>query len=84
MIKKACEDAIARLYPYLDGEINSYRAWQIRRHLKNCSPCDSAFVFEQKLKVVIRERTQENVPPEVIQRLHTFLREQEPDLFSDG
>lgn len=83
MNKKACEDAIARLYPYLDGEINTYRKWIIRRHLKSCSPCDSAFAFEQKLKVVIRERTSEEVPPEVLDRLKAFLHEEEPDLFGE-
>ncbi len=83
MNKKVCEDAIERLYPYLDGEINSYRKWQIRRHLKSCPPCDSAFVFEQKLKAVIKERTREDVPPEVISRLQEFLHAEEPDLFGE-
>lgn len=83
MNKRPCDDAIARLYLYLDGEINSYRAWQIRRHLRKCSPCDSAFAFEQKLKGVIRERTKEDVPPEVIDRLRQFLHTEEPDLFGD-
>lgn len=83
MNKRACDDAIARLYPYLDGEINSFRKWAIRRHLKNCPPCESAFSFEQRLKIVIRERTSEEVPPEVLQRLKTFLRDEEPDLFGD-
>ena len=83
MNKKACEDAIARLYPYLDDEINTYRKWVIRRHLKSCSGCDSAFSFEQRLKVVIRERTSEEVPPEVLQRLKTFLQQEEPDLFNE-
>jgi len=83
MTKKACEDAIERLYPYLDGEINSYRKWQIRRHLKSCSPCGSAFSFEEKLKVVIKERTREDVPLDVINRLQEFLHSEEPDLFGD-
>lgn len=81
MNKRACDDAITRLYPYLDGEINSFRKWVIRHHLKSCSPCESAFSFEQRLKVVIRERTSEEVPPEVLQRLKAFLQQEEPDLF---
>ncbi len=83
MTKRACDEAITRLYPYLDGEITAYRSWRIRRHLRRCSPCHSAFSFEEKLKAVIRARTKEEVSPEVIDRLRTFLQTEEPGIFGD-
>ncbi len=75
MSKHACDDAIARIYPYLDGEVTVLRRLLVRRHLRRCPPCDGAFAFEQRLKVVVRERTREEVPPEMLDRLRTYLGE---------
>jgi len=68
-----CDDAIADVYSYLDREVNWYRTWQIRRHLGDCDGCEKAFTFEQRLKIVIRERLHEEVPPQFLTRLRQAL-----------
>lgn len=82
MSKDPCHDAIQRLYPYLDGELNAYRRARIRWHLRKCNPCDGAFSFEHRFKAVIREKTREAVPPEVVERLRAYLRSEEPGSFT--
>jgi mycothiol system anti-sigma-R factor len=78
MTKHTCEDAVAHVYIYLDGEIGWFKKTRIRRHLKKCPPCMGAFNFESHLKSIVRERLQEEPQPEVIDRLRVFLKENEP------
>jgi mycothiol system anti-sigma-R factor len=78
MTKHTCDDAVANVFFYLDGEVGWFKKTRIRRHLKKCPPCMGAFEFESRLKVIIRERLREEPHPEVVERLRMFLRENEP------
>ena len=73
MTKKSCDDAISTIYPYLDGEMTVMRRMFVRLHLRRCSGCVGAFAFEQRLKMVIRERCQEEVPKEMIESLRSII-----------
>ena len=79
MSQKTCDDAISRIYGYLDGEISSLKRVMVRVHLRKCSGCEDAFAFEQRLKVVIRERCQEEVPADMIVKLRAILSEESTD-----
>ncbi|MEZ5145070.1 MAG: mycothiol system anti-sigma-R factor [Acidimicrobiales bacterium] len=57
-----CEEALAELYTFLDGELTEERRLTIRRHLDDCTPCLEAFDFEAELRLVIRHRCSEEVP----------------------
>ena len=70
-----CDDALHDVYSYLDQEITWYRSWQIKRHLHGCPPCVEAFHFEERLRVVVRDRLHEEVPPEFLTRLRQALSE---------
>ena len=74
-----CDQAIEEMYFFLDGEITWYRRMRIRRHLRRCGMCDGAFAFETRFKSVIRERMRDEPPPELIDRLRTFLNEHATD-----
>ncbi len=78
MSKHSCEDAVAHVYSYLDGELGRIKTTRIRRHLRKCPPCMGAFSFEDRLKMIVRERVREEPRPEVIDRLRSFLAENEP------
>jgi mycothiol system anti-sigma-R factor len=69
-----CEKALADVYLYLDRELTWWRRRRIRIHLSDCPPCMHGFEFERRLKVVVRTRLAEDVPPEFIERLHEALR----------
>ncbi len=78
-VNSNCDDALRRLYPYLDGEVTVYRRFRVRRHLRKCRDCSGAFNFEERLKIVIRERAQEEPPPEFLERLHAYLKDHRPN-----
>lgn len=69
-----CDDALENLYLYLDGELKPHMAEDVRVHLEDCPPCGDAFSFEQRLKMVVRTRLQEDVPAELLIRLKQVIR----------
>jgi anti-sigma factor (TIGR02949 family) len=73
MARDKCHDALTRLYPYLDREVTVYRKFRVRRHLRKCANCGPAFSFEEQLRVVVRERSQQDPPPELISRLRQYI-----------
>lgn len=73
-MSEKCDDALENLYLYLDGELRSDMAEEVRSHLEDCPPCLDAFSFEQRLKIVVRTRLQEEVPTELLVRLTQVIR----------
>lgn len=71
-----CDDALARLYPYLDGELTAFRRWRVRTHLRKCVGCGGAYSFEERLRLVIRDRCRDEVPDAFMDRLRAVLRDQ--------
>ncbi len=69
-----CEEAIGRLYFFLDGELTDERRSRIALHLDECAPCGNAFVFEADLRKAVANRCRDHVPPELVQRVHAALR----------
>ena len=75
MNKRKCDHAVEKIYYYLDGEITWYRRLRINWHLRSCAPCDGAFEFEDRLRDVVREKSAEEIPPALLERLRATLRE---------
>lgn len=75
-----CDDALEKMYLYIDGELTTETADVIRVHINDCPPCFDAFHFEERLKLVVRTRLQEDVPSELMIRLKSIIRsESSPD-----
>ncbi len=73
-MSEKCDDALENLYLYLDGELKPDIAEGLRIHLDDCPPCLDAFSFEERLKTVVKNRLQEDVPPDLIVRLTQVIR----------
>jgi mycothiol system anti-sigma-R factor len=69
-----CQEAIATLYSYLDGELTADRRAQIQHHLDECSPCFEAFGFEAELKALIALKCRDEVPEALRHRIADLLR----------
>jgi anti-sigma factor (TIGR02949 family) len=72
-----CDKAISELYEYLDGESGTVTRWRMRRHLRECPPCEDGAVFEARLRLRVRTSCREEIPPELEQRLRAFIRQQQ-------
>lgn len=68
-----CDDAVARLYEYLDGELDAESLQVVEAHLGHCSPCLEAFDFESELKRVVASKCAERIPEDLKVRLLELL-----------
>ncbi len=68
-----CDEALHELYTFLDGELTDDRRVRIRTHLDDCSPCLEVFDFEAELRIVIKQKCQEQVPDALRQRIFDSL-----------
>jgi mycothiol system anti-sigma-R factor len=64
-----CDEAIVRIYQYLDGELTVWRRLAISRHLDECPPCAHGFDFEIELRQVVASKCRDEVPPELKRRI---------------
>jgi len=51
-----CEEALARVYEYLDGELEPSTQERIHRHLEICERCYPYFDFERLFLDHVREK----------------------------
>ncbi len=73
-MSELCNEAMKRVYHYLDGEMTWWRAREIRHHIDECPPCGEVFSFEEHFLKVVRTSLQEEPPPEILDRLREVLR----------
>ena len=69
-----CQEVVELLIDYLAGELSEAEIVAIRKHLEGCANCESFF---DSLKITVRMKKKlraEDVPPEVVDRLRSFLR----------
>ncbi len=64
-----CDEVLAELDLYLDGELDEARLAGIEEHLRQCSPCLEAFDFEAELRKVIAARCRERASDELRARI---------------
>jgi mycothiol system anti-sigma-R factor len=64
-----CDEAIIRIYQYLDGELTVWRRLAIARHLDECPPCAEGFDFEIEIRQIVATKCRDEVPPELKRRI---------------
>lgn len=65
-----CAEAMERLYPYLDRELEAVEYEAVQAHLAACGNCASLFRFEERILTIVGERlTALTAPPHLRQRL---------------
>ncbi len=58
-----CDDVLASVFDYLDGEIDHEAKLRIRAHLDECGPCLKEYGLEEAIKVIVRRScSHEDVP----------------------
>lgn len=69
-----CTEALARVYSYLDGEIDDMASGQIRQHLDECGPCLREFGLEEVVKRLVHKCCgHEDVPGELRAKVMTRI-----------
>lgn len=65
-----CDEALARVYEYLDGELTPEVESAIQKHLAACARCEPRFEHERLFLELLSERVRlERAPPELRRRI---------------
>jgi mycothiol system anti-sigma-R factor len=73
MSEHECAEAVRKLYPYLDGELDADMIAMVESHLRHCTPCLEAFDFEAELRKVVANRCAEKMPDGMHAKLMAML-----------
>jgi anti-sigma factor (TIGR02949 family) len=73
--KIRCEEVIARLLTYLDGEIGDAGRAQIDRHLDECRGCLSRAEFEKALRDRLRQTGDAQASPSLQERIKALMEQ---------
>lgn len=68
-----CEEALKRLFEYLDRELDPKREQEVERHLRSCRACYSRAEFEKRLKGQLSAAANERIPETLEQRVRRLL-----------
>jgi anti-sigma factor (TIGR02949 family) len=68
-----CEEALRRLFEYLDAELHGDSHREMEQHLERCRSCFSRVEFEKQLKIHTATLGREEVPPELERRIRKVL-----------
>ena len=72
--KLTCEEALARVYEYLDGELGASEHDAVRRHLERCRNCYPHFDFERLFLDYVHELgAEEKAKPGLEDRVREML-----------
>ncbi|HBC47133.1 MAG TPA: mycothiol system anti-sigma-R factor [candidate division Zixibacteria bacterium] len=61
-----CEEAVRKLYEYLDHELDTTTAQQLDKHLEICKSCCDHFEFERKVKTLIKDSCFDEKAPQLL------------------
>ena len=74
----SCEDALSRIYEYLDGELDGVTHEEVDRHFRVCARCYPHLQLEQAFRDALHRavETQEAAPPELRNRVLELMEEE--------
>ena len=68
-----CEEALARLFEYIDHELNGHRHDEMEDHLSKCRSCYSRLEFEKKLHQHLKSATEQKAPEELQSKIKNLI-----------
>jgi anti-sigma factor (TIGR02949 family) len=69
----SCEEALRRLFDYLDRELEPHAHGEMEYHLARCRSCFSRAEFERRLKERLREMAGARAPRRLQARVKRLL-----------
>jgi len=73
--KLRCEEVVAHLLSYLDGEIDNTSRAQIDRHLEECRACFTRAEFEKALRDRVRQAGDAQPPASLEGRIKALMEQ---------
>ena len=74
MAKHECEEALDRLFEFIDGELTPGEVEQMATHLKECPPCEAEHKLNEKIKTRVAATGGECAPDALRDKVLESLR----------
>jgi mycothiol system anti-sigma-R factor len=58
-----CSEVLARVYSYIDGELDDANCAQVRQHLDECGPCLREYGLEEVVKKLVHRHCGSDLVP---------------------
>ncbi len=68
-----CDEKVDRLFAYLDRELATADANEVRSHIEECRPCLDEVAVDQVLKDLVKRCCQEEAPVDLKLRIRAQL-----------
>ena len=69
-----CEQALKRLFEFLDRELSDREGGDVDRHLRTCRSCYSRMEFERRLKERLAALSADEVPAASRERIRALIK----------
>ncbi len=69
-----CDEVLAKLYLFLDSEIDDASCSDIRQHLDECAPCLQAYDLDRLVKSLVARSCCEQAPKPLRERVLLSIR----------
>lgn len=69
----SCDEALAQLEAFLDGELPDTGIEEIQDHLSACYPCTDRATFEEQLRTIVARDCVDAAPPSLVERIRAHL-----------
>ncbi|WP_156157683.1 mycothiol system anti-sigma-R factor [Demequina pelophila] len=79
MGKADCEEALDRLFEYIDHELPEDEVQRIGQHLKSCPPCETEHKINEKIKRLVNAAGSEVAPDDLRERVLATIRASHAD-----
>lgn len=71
-----CQEAMERLFEFLDRELSNEEQLEVHQHLERCPPCREHFRFEENvLRRIGASCRKVEAPPELVERVRRLCSE---------
>ena len=74
-----CDEALRRLYQYIDRELSPDELAEVQRHLDACPPCRERFTFEADVLRLVRKCCRDvSAPSDLVERVRRICDQERP------
>lgn len=71
---KDCQEAIAKLYLFLDGEITADEVSKFKKHIERCGNCNEIALFYKKFKNMMKSSFKKETPIGLKEKLVSSIK----------
>jgi mycothiol system anti-sigma-R factor len=70
-----CSEVLARVFAYIDSELDDRPRSEVVQHLEECGPCLRKYHLERTVKALVARSCTEHAPPELRRKVLVKIRQ---------